>query len=348
VTEDDAIMTNPHDPPAVPDPAAAELGPAGSHRAASEQAAGRQDYDAAVRERFRAVVRGLEQTGVLDVERSRTARRSAIEAGAQLPGDADGLGAGADVFDAVVYGGRAATPDEYRQLEQLDRFSLSAPPPRTAREVAEVEPTARRCRRVPDLPALLRNPRFWLLLLALLALITFLLYLPTSCSVSPPHPPGGTSAPSSDGGGFSDNGPPRKSIFQVLPPRLAFGGLQLLIAGAVVVVWRSRRRGALVPEPRPAEVAANELTAGRAQLYRRTRDRNFVAAKLRNATLRRIRTGVGLTFRETPDRTVAMIVARTGHPEVVTRALYGLVPDDATLIRVAGELDWIEAEVGTQ
>ncbi|MBO0853971.1 MAG: hypothetical protein J2P18_09400, partial [Nocardia sp.] len=57
---------NPTNPPPIP-----RLGPAAQHRAAAESAAGRADFDAAVRERFRAVVRGLEQGGVLDVRRSR-------------------------------------------------------------------------------------------------------------------------------------------------------------------------------------------------------------------------------------------------------------------------------------
>ncbi|WP_280263755.1 hypothetical protein [Nocardia wallacei] len=51
--------------PAAPPPP--RLGAADSHRGAAEAAAGHHDYDTALRERYRAVVRGLEQSGVLEV-----------------------------------------------------------------------------------------------------------------------------------------------------------------------------------------------------------------------------------------------------------------------------------------
>lgn len=90
------------------------------HREAAEAAAARGDLDEAVRERFRAIVRDLEQRGVLDERSGRTVDEIAEQAGARLPGCADGLRAAARLFDDVVYGGRHATADGYRELAALD------------------------------------------------------------------------------------------------------------------------------------------------------------------------------------------------------------------------------------
>lgn len=143
-----------------------------------------------------------------------------------------------------------------------------------------------------------------------------------------------------------DFGSGSDSIFERLPAPVAFGGLQFLIAGALLVWWRARRRGALVGEPRPVEVTANELLAGQAALYRRSKDYEYVAAKLRAATLRRVRSPLGVTADTAPEQVVAALIARTGaDANWVYAALYGPVPDEPTLEMVAAQLEWIEAEV---
>lgn len=89
-------------------------------RAAADAAAGAGDWALAVVERFRAVVRGLEERAiVLDVP-GRTADEVARAAGAELPDQADGLLAGAAVFDAVLYGGRRAGPADDQAARTLD------------------------------------------------------------------------------------------------------------------------------------------------------------------------------------------------------------------------------------
>jgi uncharacterized protein DUF4129 len=90
------------------------------HRKAAELAAARGNLDEAVRERFRAIVRDLEQRGVLDERSGRTVDEIAEQAGTRLPGCADGLQEAARLFDDVVYGGRHATADGYRHLADLD------------------------------------------------------------------------------------------------------------------------------------------------------------------------------------------------------------------------------------
>jgi hypothetical protein len=93
---------------------------AADHRRAAESAESRGDLTAAVRERFRAVVRELEQRGVIDEVSGRTVDEIAVQAGHAMPGSAAEFRAAATVFDDAVYGGRPATVDGYRQLVLLD------------------------------------------------------------------------------------------------------------------------------------------------------------------------------------------------------------------------------------
>ncbi|MEV0337534.1 DUF4129 domain-containing protein [Nocardia sp. NPDC050713] len=341
-------MTHPETPPPP------RLGPAADHRAAAEEAAQRRDYDRALRERFRAVLRGMEQHGVLEVRRSRTADETVDDVSAVLPLEVTTeLQPAARSFDEVVYGGRAATEDEYRRLEYADRFSAAAPPPAAEpveREVVEAGPRTRR--KLPPLPSLLRNPKFWATL-AVVAVLALLLYAAMqSCGaptapkpppdIPPPQPP-----PSDNDIDRPDIGAGEDSIFSRLPAPLAFGGLQFLIALALLMWWRARRRGALVGEPRPVEVAANELLAGQAALYRKSRDYEYVAAKLRAATLRRLRPLLGVGADALPEPLVAAIAARSGaDPQLVGNAFFGPVPDADALHIVAAQLEWIETEVG--
>ncbi|MFE3542084.1 DUF4129 domain-containing protein [Nocardia sp. NPDC059177] len=337
-------------PQIVGPPPPPRLGAAADHRAAAEHAASRRDYDNALRERFRAVLRALEQGGTLPVRRSRTAQETADDATTALPLEhSTELHPAARSFDEVVYGGRAATEDEYRRLEYADRYSQSAPPP--APEPIEVEIAERKAkqrRQLPPLPALLRNPKFWAALAAGLAIALLLYATLQSCGApnapTPPDFPPPTDVPDPPEDIDPDFGAGKDSIFSTLPGWLAFGGLQFLLAFAALVAWRSRRRGALVSEPRPVEVPANELLAGQAGLYRRSRDVGHVAQILRAATLRRIRPRLGDL---TDDQLVHTAAARLGVPaQQVGTVLFGEVPDEGTLYYVAAHLEWIETEIG--
>lgn len=93
---------------------------AAEHRDAAETAIAAGDVGTAVVERFRAIVRELEQRGVLDEQRGRTADEVAAQAGVVLPASADGLRAAARAFDDVYYGDRPATVEVYRMLADVD------------------------------------------------------------------------------------------------------------------------------------------------------------------------------------------------------------------------------------
>jgi Domain of unknown function (DUF4129) len=90
------------------------------HREAAGRAAAEGRWADAVRERLRAVVRDLEQRGVLDARPGRTAGEVARDGGAALPALAADLQRGAAVFDEVWYGGRSADASSYAVLVEVD------------------------------------------------------------------------------------------------------------------------------------------------------------------------------------------------------------------------------------
>jgi hypothetical protein len=93
---------------------------AGEHRRLADEAAATGHWDDAVRERFRAVVRGLEERVVLDERPGRTADEAASEAALSLPALADALHEGARLFDDVSYGERPARAEHDTRLRRLD------------------------------------------------------------------------------------------------------------------------------------------------------------------------------------------------------------------------------------
>ena len=93
---------------------------AAEHRTRAEQAAAAARYDVAVRERFRAMARALEERAVLDERPGRTAHEVAAEAAAAMPVGARGLRSAARIFDDVCYGGRAATSAHDAELRRVD------------------------------------------------------------------------------------------------------------------------------------------------------------------------------------------------------------------------------------
>lgn len=97
-----------------PQPSAAE------HRQAAERAAAEGELTEAVRERFRAIVRGLEERGVLEERSGRTASEAGRAAGRVFPELAGQLRAAATLFDQVQYGGRRATSTDVIRIAELD------------------------------------------------------------------------------------------------------------------------------------------------------------------------------------------------------------------------------------
>jgi hypothetical protein len=94
---------------------------AAEHRALADAAAGRGDHETAVLEQMRAVVRALEERGVIEARPGRTAAEVAREGGDGMPAATPVLVAAARVFDGVVYGGGSAGPEEIETVRAADR-----------------------------------------------------------------------------------------------------------------------------------------------------------------------------------------------------------------------------------
>jgi hypothetical protein len=140
----------------------------------------------------------------------------------------------------------------------------------------------------------------------------------------------------------------RKSIFDLIPDGWYFGAAQAFIAVALLALWRARRLGPVVTEPLPIVVRAAETAEGRARLYRRAKAAGHAGETLREAARTRLRTALGLPRDADPAALVTSVSTRTGRPgNDVGAVLYGPpVPDDPALVRLAGELDTVEREVG--
>jgi hypothetical protein len=93
---------------------------AAEHRAVADLAAAQGRWEDAVRERVRAVVRALEERGLIDALPGRTAQEVAHDASAALPALAAALHDAALLFDDVCYGSRTAVAEHDHALRSLD------------------------------------------------------------------------------------------------------------------------------------------------------------------------------------------------------------------------------------
>jgi hypothetical protein len=93
---------------------------AADFRAEAERFAASGAWAEALRSRLRAVVRDLEDRGVVDARPGRTADEIARYAGRALPSVSGDLRAAARLFDDVWYGGRTADSSSYARLVAVD------------------------------------------------------------------------------------------------------------------------------------------------------------------------------------------------------------------------------------
>ena len=100
-------------------------------RADAERFAAAGAWAEAVRARLRAVVRDLEERGLVDVRPGRTADEIAVDAGMALPSVSADLRTGARLFDDVWYGGRTADAETYARMVAVDEAVARARPGHT-------------------------------------------------------------------------------------------------------------------------------------------------------------------------------------------------------------------------
>ncbi|MEB7505698.1 DUF4129 domain-containing protein [Arthrobacter koreensis] len=110
---------------------------AASHRALAEEAARSGDWDTALTERLRAILRSAEERVILDPRPGRTAREAGSSLSAVFPGAAAEILWLSRCFDEIRYGGsRAAEPDARRAAE-LDAQLLRSQPAAAGMPVPE-------------------------------------------------------------------------------------------------------------------------------------------------------------------------------------------------------------------
>lgn len=99
------------------------------HQAADE-AAGSEDFAQAVLLRFRAIIRSLDDRGVLADRAGLTAHEASTEAGTRLPEQARGLRWAGQLFDAVCYGSARPRESDDRTMRELaDGVARARPVP---------------------------------------------------------------------------------------------------------------------------------------------------------------------------------------------------------------------------
>ncbi len=144
----------------------------------------------------------------------------------------------------------------------------------------------------------------------------------------------------------------RTSFTGLVPFGVKLAVLQIVIAVALVALWRARRLGPVVAEALPVVVRSAEAVEGRARLYRARQAADRAAQALRAGALERLTRRLGMPASAASDpamaaEVVAAIAAHTGRdPALIGSALYGPPPtDDAGLVRLAGFLDELERQV---
>jgi hypothetical protein len=140
------------------------------------------------------------------------------------------------------------------------------------------------------------------------------------------------------------------SVYGLIPGPVYLVIAEIAVALVLAALWRMRRFGPLVFEPLPVVVRASETAEGHGRLYRSRRARDRAAAALRAASVARITTRAGLPQTASPEAICRELARRTGRGEGQIRAmLFGPVPgDDAALVKLASDLDVLEAEVLTE
>lgn len=139
------------------------------------------------------------------------------------------------------------------------------------------------------------------------------------------------------------------SLSELLPDGLLLGALQLLVAVAVLALWRARRLGRVVEEPLPVVVRAAETVEGRSRLYRAAQAQGSAAEAVRAATRERLARRVGLPAAADRRMLVTVVAKRTGRDARALDALLygGAPPDDAALVRLVTDLRTLESVLTT-
>jgi hypothetical protein len=147
-----------------------------------------------------------------------------------------------------------------------------------------------------------------------------------------------------------DPNPPAQgdtALIDLVPERVVQSIVQLFVAFAVYVLWRSRRLGRPVTEPQPVAIAGSRLVDAVGRLHQRSGSVERAAADLRGDLRRQLLERYGLPSGAPPEALADVVAARTNLDRDRVRHAVGHTPvaDEAALVLLASELDSIRQEV---
>jgi len=153
----------------------------------------------------------------------------------------------------------------------------------------------------------------------------------TQVTVLQPTPPGGGT----------------RSLTDLVAPRVKLALWQLVVAFAVLVLWRARRLGRPVTEPQPVQIPGSELVVAVGNLLQRAKGRGQAAGLLTDDLRRVLAERLGLPASAPPDQVADAAAASTNVPrERVLTALTAATPrDEAGLVALAHAIDAVRREV---
>jgi len=153
----------------------------------------------------------------------------------------------------------------------------------------------------------------------------------TQVTVLQPTPPGGGT----------------RSLTDLVAPRVKLALWQLVVAFAVLVLWRARRLGRPVTEPQPVQIPGSELVVAVGNLLQRAKGRGQAAGLLTDDLRRTLAERLGLPASAPPDQVADAAAARSSVPrERVLAALTAATPrDEAELVALAHAIDAVRLEV---
>jgi hypothetical protein len=133
----------------------------------------------------------------------------------------------------------------------------------------------------------------------------------------------------------------------LIAPRVRLALWQLVVAFALLALWRARRLGRPVTEPQPVQLPGAELVLAVGNLLQRAKGRGQAAGLLTDDLRRSLAERLGPPPSAPPDLVADTVAARTGIPrERVLRTLTMTTPrDEAELVALSQAVDTVRREV---
>jgi hypothetical protein len=133
----------------------------------------------------------------------------------------------------------------------------------------------------------------------------------------------------------------------LIAPRVRLALWQLVVAFALLALWRARRLGRPVTEPQPVQIPGAELVVAVGNLLQRAKGRGQAAGLLTDDLRRSLAERLGLPASTPADQVADTVAERTGIPrERVLRTLTPARPrDEAELVALSQAIDTVRREV---